>query len=42
MQNNQSPKQRRANLMLAIGLGMVALLIAAWPLYIMNKVALSG
>ena len=42
MHNKQSPKLRRANLMLAIGLGLVAILIAAWPLYLMNKMAISG
>lgn len=42
MQNKQSPKLRRTNLMMAIGLGLLAMLIGAWPLYIVNQMALSG
>ena len=37
MQDKQSPKMRRANLTLAIGLGLLAMLIGAWPLYLMNQ-----
>ena len=37
MNREQTPEQRRANIRLALTLGAVALLLALWPLYLLNN-----
>ena len=42
MTQEQTPEQRRANIRLALILGAVALLLALWPLYLLNQLGTAG
>ena len=42
MTQQQTPEQRRANVRLAVILGAIALLLALWPLYLLNQMSAAG
>lgn len=42
MSAQQTPEQKRANIRLALFLGIVALLLALWPLYLLNNMKPGG
>lgn len=42
MTQQQTPEQRRANIRLALILGAIALLLALWPLYLLNQMNPAG
>ena len=42
MTQQQTPDQKRANIRLAVILGAIALLLALWPLYLLNQMGSAG
>ena len=42
MSEQQTPERKRANIRLALFLGAVALLLALWPLYLLNNASIGG
>jgi len=42
MTAQQTPEQKRANIRLALFLGGVAVLLALWPLYLLNHMSAGG
>jgi hypothetical protein len=42
MTQQQTPEQRRSNIRLALILGAIALLLALWPLYLLNQMSAAG
>ena len=39
MSTQQTPEQKRANIRLALFLGAIVLLLALWPLYVLNHMS---
>ena len=42
MTKQQTPEQRRANIRLALILGAIAMLLALWPMYLLNQMSAAG